>query len=80
MEYRVLLRQKVKVYGDEFHVELHEFPKWDGGSWFQLVNVYANCEHDRGIPYHTIEEAVGAFESATGRTLTEEVKSYLWKR
>ena len=80
MGYRVLLIQKVKVYGDEFQVELREFPKWDGGSWFQLVNVYANCEHDRGIPYHTIEEAVRAFESATGRTLTEEVKCYLGKR
>ena len=80
MGYRVLLRQKIKVYGDELRVELREYPKWNGESWFQLVNVYEHCEHDRGIPYHSLEEAMHAFESATGYKLAEEMKCYLGRR
>lgn len=80
MEYRVLLRQKIQVYGDSFHVELREHPKWDGTSWFHLVDIYEHCEHDRGIPYHTLEDAIRSFEGACGVVASNELKAYLGKR
>ena len=80
MEYRILLKRKVKVYGDHFHVVLMEFPKWDGTSWFQLIDVYDRCEHDRGIPYDTLEDAIRGFEATTGVFVSEELKMYLKKR
>jgi hypothetical protein len=73
MEYSVLLRRKIKVYGDHFHVELREYRP----DYFQLVDIYENCEHDRGIPYHTLEDAIRGFEAATGKRLTDELKEYL---
>ena len=76
MEYRVLLRHRVKVYGTTFQVELREFRS----DYFQLVDVFDRCEHDRGIPYHTIEDAIRGFEAACGVTVSEEMKSYLENR
>ena len=75
MEYRVLLRHRVKVYGDTFHVELREFRT----DYFQLVDVFDRCEHDRGIPYDTLEDAIRGFEAACGVTVSEEMKCYLGK-
>lgn len=69
----VLLRQKIKVYGDHFHVELRKYRP----NYFQLVDIYENCEHDRGIPYQTLENAIRGFEAATGKRLTDELKEYL---
>ena len=80
MYYRILLKHRVKVYGDSFRVELREQPKWDGTSWFHLVNIYENCEHDRGIPYHTLEDAIRGFEAACGVVVSEELRAYLGKR
>lgn len=76
MEYRVLLRHRVKVYGTTFQVELREFRP----DYFQLVDVFDRCEHDRGIPYHTLEDAIRGFEAACGVTLSEEMKAYLERR
>lgn len=73
MEYKVLLGHKVKVYGDSFYVELRQYRP----DYYQLVDVYSNCEHDRGIPYNNIEEAIRGFESVCGVVLTEEMKNYL---
>lgn len=76
MEYRVLLRHRVKVYGDIFHVELREYRT----DYFQLVNVYPGCEHDRGFPYKTLQGAIHGFEIACGVTVSEEMKAYLERR
>lgn len=76
MTYSVLLRQKIKVYGDHFHVELRKYRS----DYFQLVDIYANCEHDRGIPYQTLEDAIRGFEAACGVTVSDELKKYLEKR
>lgn len=73
MEYRVLLRKKVQVHGDRSHVELREHRP----DYFLLVNVYDRCEHDRGIPYTTLADAVHSFEDACGVKLTENMKLYL---
>lgn len=76
MEYRVLLRRKIKVYGDLFHVELREYRP----NYFQLVDIYENCEHDRGIPYQTLKDAIRGFEAACGVSVSDELKKYLEKR
>lgn len=44
------------------------------------MDIYENCEHDRGIPYHTLEDAIRGFEAACGVTVSEEMKCYLGKR
>ena len=77
MKQKILLRQKVKVYGCIFHVELRENFRQDDSSYYQLVDVFENCEHDRGIPYDTLDDAMRGFETACGRVLTEEMKDYL---
>lgn len=76
MEYRVLLRKKVQVHGDRFHVELRKYRL----DYFLLVNVYDRCEHDRGIPYTTLTAALRSFEDACGVKLTKEMKVYLGGR
>lgn len=76
MEYRVLLRHRVKVYGDTFHVELREFRT----DYFQLVDVFDRCEHDRGIPYDSLADAIRGFEAACGVVVSEELKKYLENR
>lgn len=73
MEYKALLRQKIKVYGDVFHVELRKYRP----DYYQLVDLYTNCEHDRGCPYSTLTDAIRGFEAATGKRLTDELKEYL---
>ena len=73
MTYSVLLRQKIKVYGDHFHVELRKYRP----GYYQMVNIYANCEHDRGCPYQNLEDAIRGFEASTGMKLTDELKEYL---
>lgn len=73
MEYRVLLKHKVKVHGERFQVELRKYRS----DYYQLVNVYAQCEHDRGIPYTELSEAVQSFEDACGIRLSEQMKNYL---
>lgn len=73
MTYIVLLRSKVRVYGDNFHVELRKYRP----DYLQLVDVFKNCEHDRGCPYNTIDDAIRGFEAATGKRLTDELKEYL---
>lgn len=75
IEYIILLRKTVKVYGDRFFVELRKYRS----GYFQLVDVYANCEHDRGCPYETTSDAIRGFEAACGVTLTEDLKKYLEK-
>ena len=77
MEYKVLLRQRIKVYGIEFHVELRQYPDADGAGWYQLMNVYDSCEDVCGIPYRTLKEAAAAFEGAVGRRLSCGMKQYL---
>lgn len=71
-DYKVLLRRKVVVYGAKFHIELRQ-----KGDMYYFVDVYENCEHDRGIPYETLCKALDAFESVCGVTLTDEMKEYL---
>lgn len=73
MTYSVLLREKVKVYGDHFHVELRKYRK----GYYQLVDVYERCEHDRGCPYQALADAIRGFEAATGKQVTDELKAYL---
>lgn len=80
MEHSVLLRHRVKVYGDSFQVELRKHTNRDGGSWFHLVDIYEHCEHDRGIPYHTLDDAIRGFKAACGVTVSDELKAYLGKR
>ena len=75
IEYKVLLKKRIKAYGEHFHVELREYRP----DYFQLVNVFSNCEHDRGTPYRTLEDGIYSFEDACGVSLTEEMKSYLKK-
>ena len=57
-------------------MELREFRP----DYFQLVDVFDRCEHDRGIPYHTLEDAIRGFEAACGVALSEEMKAYLERR
>ena len=73
--YKVLLREKVKVYGDEFTIELRKFEKHN--VFFELVNVFPTSEDIRGIPYDRLDEAIEAFEGAVGKKLTDEMKEYL---
>ena len=73
--YKVLLREKVKVYGDEFTIELRKFENHN--VFFELVNVYPTSEDIRGIPYDRLDEAIEAFEGAVGKKLTDEMKGYL---
>ena len=73
MVYSVLLKQKIRVYGDHFYVELRRYRS----DYYQLVDVYKRCEHDRGCPYQTIHDAIRGFESATGKQVTDELKSFL---
>lgn len=73
MEYKVLLRQKVRVYGDVFHVELRKYRM----GYYQLVDVYGNCEHDRGIPYTSLDDAVRGFEGSCGVSVSDGMKEYL---
>ena len=76
MEYSVLIREKIKVYGDHFHVELRKYRT----DYYQLVDVYERCEHDRGCPYRTLADVVRGFEAATGKQVTDELKDYLSKQ
>ena len=73
MECKVLLRKKIKVYGTHFYVELRKYRQ----DYYQLVDIYENCEHDRGCPYNTLADAIRGFETATGFQLTDELKEYL---
>lgn len=77
MSYKTLLKKAVKVYGCFFCVELREHVRAGRPSYYQLVDVFENCEHDRGIPYDTLPDAIRGFEAATGCKLTEEMKQYL---
>lgn len=77
MKSKTLLKKAVKVYGCFFCVELREYIRTDRLSYYQMVDVFDNCEHDRGIPYDTLPDAIRGFEAATGCKLTEEMKQYL---
>lgn len=77
MKSKTLLKKAVKVYGCFFCVELREHVRAGRPSYYQLVDVFDNCEHDRGIPYDALPDAIRGFEAATGCKLTEEMKKYL---
>ena len=77
MEYKTLLKKAVKVYGCFFYVELREHIRTGRPSYYQLADIFENCEHDRGIPYDTLSDAIRGFEAATGCKLTEEMKKQL---
>lgn len=74
---KVILRSRIKVYGDWFTVELREYKDVCGNTYYQMVDVFENCEHDRGIPIDSLKEAVRCFEDAIGKILSDEYKNYL---
>lgn len=67
MKDKVIAKGHTKVYDVDFDVELREITTLRGAKYYQMVDVYENCEHDRGIPYDDKKKAIEGFKKVIGK-------------
>lgn len=76
MKDKVIAKGHTKVYDVDFDVELREITTLDGRTYYQMVDVYHNCEHDRGIPCYDKEKSIEGFKKVIGKKFEESIIFY----
>ena len=64
---KIIAKGHIRVYDVDFDVVLKEVTTLQGFKYYQMVDVYENCEHERGIPYTDKEDAINGLKKVVGK-------------